>query len=420
MAVMIFLSAAAVAIMAAALRKSIKKTIYSYKNVALIAGILFVSVLFIAVAASLAMDGAGMGSAVTDVYGDMQGAGNAASGMISGVGSGIYAAGKTAAGVSAAGTSGASGGSGFFRFIIDYPRYFSMFTIPVMLIICLLLGISNIALIRHEGLCLHNILSIVLGVFYIGGTLAVYAASGLSHMGAMQIEGMAENRLYLTLHTFVPLFFLMLICYFECIFAATCIMAYAAAKHKPAYDKDYIIILGCSIDKRGGLLPLLKQRANRAIKFAWEQEIATGKPVLYVPSGGKGPNEIMSEGSAMEFYLLSHGAEEYEVFAEKKSRNTFENMSFSKKIIEELKPDARIAFATTNYHVFRSGIFAIQAGLDAEGIASSTKWYFWPNGFIREFFGILAVNERAHIAAAAAFAVFCAVCGYIGYTGGLI
>ena len=46
-------------------------------------------------------------------------------------------------------------------------------------------------------------------------------------------------------------------------------------------------------------------------------------------------------------------------------------------------------FSTTGYHVFRSGVWAGQAGLPAEGIGSPTKWWFWPNAFMRETLGLL-------------------------------
>ncbi len=177
--------------------------------------------------------------------------------------------------------------------------------------------------------------------------------------------------------------FLVFYDYAAAMFLACSLVGFAAVKHIPDYDKDFIIILGCSISKQGGLLPLLRGRTNRAIKFAWQQEVATGKQAKYIPTGGQGKNEIMSEGSAMEMYLISHGAEEYEVIAEKKAANTWENMVFSKKIADSLKPGCRTAFVTTNYHLLRSWMLARKAGLDGEGLASETKWYFWPNGFIR-------------------------------------
>ena len=307
-----------------------------------------------------------------------------------------------------------------YETVLKFPQYFSYYALFTIIAVSILVGISNIELIRREGLCLNNALCLVVAGFYIVATVLAYRISYLFSTGVFVPDSLADTPIYMINHTVLPMFILVMLCYFECVFAGAAIMGWKAAHHKPSHDKDFIIILGCSIDKRGGLLPLLKGRVNRAIRFAWEQEIATGKPVKYVPSGGQGSNEIMSEGSAMELYLLSHGAEDYEVFPEKKSVNTWENMCFSKAIIDELKPGAKVAFATTNYHILRSGILARKAGLDAEGIAGDTKWYFWPNGFIREFFGILKLSIRAHISNAIGAAVLCTVIGFIGWFGSFI
>lgn len=281
--------------------------------------------------------------------------------------------------------------------IVELPQNFAMLILPIIVLLCLFVCVSNISLMIHEGVRLTNALGFFIGAFFIGGTLGAFAISNYVHESLKFSEILRQNHFLLSVHTIYSLFFMNLFCYFECIFIAFLIMSYIAAKHKPAYDKDYIIILGCSISKNGYLLPLLKARANRAIRFAWEQEVATGKPVYYVPSGGQGKDEVISEGLAMEMYLLSHGAEEHEVYAEKKSRNTYENFLLSKKIIHELNPHAKVAFSTTNYHIFRSGILARRAGLNIEGIASKTKWYFWPNGLMREFIGILAIHKRVHL-----------------------
>jgi uncharacterized SAM-binding protein YcdF (DUF218 family) len=198
----------------------------------------------------------------------------------------------------------------------------------------------------------------------------------------------------------LALFPALLACYYECIFFGTVIMSYAAALNRPQLDNDYLIILGCYIGKkRNKLLSLLRMRVNRAMRFAWEQEIATGKPVCFVPTGGQGRDEIMSEGSAMEMYLISHSAEENEVLTEKKAANTYENFTFSKELIDEQKKDAKVTFITTNYHVLRSGMLAKRAGLNAEGLASDTRWYYWPNGFIREFIAIVNMNKGPQLAA---------------------
>ena len=297
-----------------------------------------------------------------------------------------------------------------FQQILEFPRRFSYYAVFVIFFLCILLGISNIALIRHEGFRLHNALALLVAALYIGGTAAAYGIAAI-----FAPLGQGGRSLSVVAGTVVPLFLLLMLCYFECILAGSCILGWIAARHVPSYDKDFIVILGCSIDKRGGLLPLLKGRVNRAVRFAWEQEIATGKPLRYVPSGGQGSNEVMSEGSAMELYLITHGAEEDEVFPEKQSRNTLENFQCSQKIMESIMPHPKVAFATTNYHILRSGILARKAGLEAEGIAGDTKWYFWPNGFIREFLGILALERKVHILAAAVIGLMCLVIGIIQY-----
>lgn len=309
---------------------------------------------------------------------------------------------------------------GIFKAVVSFPRQFSFYALFVITAISLLVGISNVALIRHEGFCLNNALSLIVAAFYIGGTVAVYFLCDVLTAKLLVPRGGSFDPIFLILHIGVPMFLMLMLCYFECILAGTAIMGFVTARHKAAYDKDYIIILGCSIDRRGGLLPLLKGRVNSAVRFAWDQEIASGKAAKYVPSGGQGTNEVMSEGSAMELYLLTHGAEDYEVFPEKKSTNTFENMLYSKKVIDSLKPDAKIAFATTNYHILRSGILARHAGFDAEAIAGDTKWYFWPNGFVREFFGILRMSLKSHLIAAGIVAVFCSFVGLFAYFGNLI
>ena len=262
------------------------------------------------------------------------------------------------------------------------PQALFLISAVVVVIIDFGLCVSSITLVRREG---------VKGKNFFGN---IFAAS---FTAALFFTLICENH-----EAFFGYFgkaFLMVFNYVIAMIISVCIVGFAAAKHMPAFDKDFVIILGCSIRKNGGLLPLLRGRTDRAIKFAWQQEIATGKQAKYIPTGGQGKNEVMSEGSAMEMYLISHGAEDYEVLAEKKAANTWENMVFSKEIAEKQKPSYKTAFVTTNYHVLRSWMIAKRAGLDTEGLASKTKWYFWPNGFAREFIGILSMYKLQNIIA---------------------
>ncbi len=248
--------------------------------------------------------------------------------------------------------------------------------------ICLFLCISNIVLLKREGFRRSNFIGLIISLVYL---IAVI----LAHRPLNEMPPVVNDLM---------IFLRLMFCYGECTFLSIFLTGHAVIRIKPLYDRDYAIILGCSISKKGKVRPLLKGRVNRAIRFAWEQETVTGKPVKYVPSGGQGKDEPMSEGSAMEMYLLSHSAEDYEVFPEKRSVNTRENLIFSKRVIDSLTENAKVAIVTSDFHVLRSGMLSRKTGLEnAEVIGSKTKWYFWPNAFIREIIAIAVMNLRVHI-----------------------
>ena len=176
-------------------------------------------------------------------------------------------------------------------------------------------------------------------------------------------------------------------------------MCVKAAKHIPAFDKDYILILGCQVRKDGTLPMLLQSRADRALEFADMQKKATGKDIIFVPTGGQGSDEVIPEGEAIRRYLLENGIPEDRIIAETKSVNTEENFRFSLEKIREHRgsEDFNAAFSTTNYHVFRSGMLAQAQGIRAEGIGSKTKKYFWINAFVREFIATIYRERKKHL-----------------------
>ena len=68
-------------------------------------------------------------------------------------------------------------------------------------------------------------------------------------------------------------------------------------------------------------------------------------------------------------------------------------MKYSKEKILSINPNGKIVFSTTNYHVFRSGLYARRHKMRAVGIGAKTKWYFWPNAAVREFVGLLTEHR---------------------------
>ena len=117
--------------------------------------------------------------------------------------------------------------------------------------------------------------------------------------------------------------------YFECVLLATQICTQFAARHEPKHNQDFILILGCQIRKDGTPTPLLKGRIERAMEFHKKQLAENGKTAIFIPTGGKGGDEIISEGECMKNYLLEHGIPENLICAETESATTLENMIFS-------------------------------------------------------------------------------------------
>ena len=102
----------------------------------------------------------------------------------------------------------------------------------------------------------------------------------------------------------------------------------------------------------------------------------------------------------MKRYLTEQGVPEDNILKEDKSVNTYQNMEFSKKVIEADAGDlskAGIAFSTTNYHVFRGYTLAKRLGMKVKGLSAKTKLYFFPNAFLREFVGLIGEQKIRHI-----------------------
>ena len=271
--------------------------------------------------------------------------------------------------------------------VYESARAFMFYTSPFILVFSICLCVSNISLIRHEGYRPVNLLGILLSLFLVLGEVFLwrfdYYVSGSQF--EVMIHDMAANLLaavYL---------------YVECMLIGIIVADLFAARYWPDYDKDFMIILGCGIRQDGTPTPLLRGRVDKALEFARKQKEATGKDLIFVPSGGQGPNEVISESESMKNYLLSKGIPKERILMEDQSTTTFENMKFSKEKIMAIDPNAKIAYSTTNYHVFRSGLFARRVKMRAQGIGARTKWYFWPNAAVREFVGLLTQHRGKQI-----------------------
>ena len=253
---------------------------------------------------------------------------------------------------------------------------FMMLTALPVLAFAAAMAVSNVALVRHEGFHPKNVLGVGIGLALVAGEALAFYLYSRDRSGSEW-----EIRLWNTMCNVYATGFAC----FECVLVGAIICGLKAARHVPEPNADYILILGCKFRRDGTLTPLLRGRVDRAVAF-WE---ASGRAAVLVPSGGKGPDEPIAEAEAMRRYLLERGVPEESILLEDRSRNTYQNMANSRALIERKAPGAKVVYATTNYHVFRSGVWANLAGLPAEGVGSRTKWWYWPNAFMRECAGLM-------------------------------
>ncbi|MDQ0359627.1 YdcF family protein [Breznakia pachnodae] len=255
-------------------------------------------------------------------------------------------------------------------------------------IIMFLSFINAFIILRKEGRSLSNMLTLFLGL----GILGLLIVSGMHWETAM------KNPMITTLIAIVYAYLFYLIV----ILMNYLMSSFIYGIYRPRLNKDYIIVLGSGLIGGYKVSPLLARRIDRGMNLYWRQvhsKKKKKKTPKIILSGGQGKDESVSEAQAMRDYALEQGIPLWDLLMEDKSKNTYENMLYSKQLIEkemEGKPYQAV-FATSNYHVFRSGIFARQAGLKAQGIGSKTPFYFWYNATLREYIAILVMYKRWHL-----------------------
>ncbi|MBF1140923.1 MAG: YdcF family protein, partial [Thermobifida sp.] len=161
---------------------------------------------------------------------------------------------------------------------------------------------------------------------------------------------------------------------------------YRSLPRKRQYD--FIVIHGAGLNGTE-LTPLLRGRVDRAYDLWIKQQ----KRGIFIPSGGQGSDEEISEAEAMARYLRSREVPDSAIVLEDRSTTTWENLTYSRDLIAQLSEGnlPRTALVTSDYHVFRTAMYARAVGFNADGLGSKTAGYYFPTAFIREF---IAISRR--------------------------
>lgn len=152
---------------------------------------------------------------------------------------------------------------------------------------------------------------------------------------------------------------------------------------KPKDENTTLVVLGCQMKDSGPSL-MLRRRLDAAYDYLIEHE-----NVKVIVSGGKGADEPVSEASGMSDYLMARGISPDRIYVEDKSKNTEENIAFSKAIIERENLCGDITIVTDGYHQLRADIFAKRQGIRSYNISAPTSLWLVPTYWIREWFGVV-------------------------------
>ncbi|PJI06878.1 MULTISPECIES: YdcF family protein [Clostridium] len=243
---------------------------------------------------------------------------------------------------------------------------------PICIIVTSILFIAaGIITIKREGFRITNLLALVFGIG-IWTPLILFCLLEISHLMSKWFMG-------------ITYFSMLVVLYIGFTFIALLIYSSIYCILPKGKNYDYIIIHGAGLLSGERVSPLLAKRIDKGIEAFKKFD---GKAKIIV-SGGKGSDEKISEAEAMKRYLLQKNIGEENVICEDKSTTTFENLQYSKKIMDDEKENYKCIFVTNNYHVFRTGLFAKKIKLKAEGLGCKTAMYYLPSAFIREYIAIM-------------------------------
>lgn len=268
------------------------------------------------------------------------------------------------------------------RFAYDLTLMIVYGILPIAIITISILLIRNTKIMNSkEGRKLASFLSAIIGIDIIMVLVSIV------------ILIVYEHRLNVYIRV-IMLMFLLTSIYLGFLFVSYLAYSYFYQKMAVRSKVDYIIVLGSGLigDR---VPPLLKSRLDKGIEI-YKQQLSKGNSPKIIVSGGQGSDELVSEASAMRKYLLSQDIANEAILVEDKSTTTYENLKFSKELIDTSKKYSCV-ISTNNYHVFRAVMYAKDAKLKASGVGAPTAFYFLPSALIREFIAILVINKWTNL-----------------------
>lgn len=197
-----------------------------------------------------------------------------------------------------------------------------------------------------------------------------------------------------------------------CVVEAAMVLNFFSLKKQ---STDYVIVLGYPV-QNGEVSATLEYRLDKAYEYA-----KVHPNTVFILSGGKNGDGDVSEAQVMYDYLRKRGVPDYQMIKEEQSSNTYENLVYSKNIIDEREktrrewirnlmsrsgylspPDEevtiRVGIVTSNFHVLRAKGIARHIGIEnVSGIAAKSDPVLFVHLCVRECLAILKDKFVGHM-----------------------
>ena len=278
------------------------------------------------------------------------------------------------------GTALAFGALGFAEHLVGTPgRPAHLLLLLLLLAVALgplavgcLLVANGVTMIRRESVRPANLLSLLAGA-------AIFVIIGLD-VGAQRADSV-KLSLFATVATLV-------FGYVSFLLVSYVLYALVYGVVARTGGADFVVVLGSGLRTDGRVPPLLANRLERGheVWAALDRRSGAGdfRPMLIV-SGGKGDDERLPEASAMASYLTERGFPASRLLLEDQSRNTEENLLFSKAIMDDVRPGARVTVVTSDFHAFRAALLTRRVGIKGQVTGARVAGYYRPSALLREF-----------------------------------
>lgn len=192
------------------------------------------------------------------------------------------------------------------------------------------------------------------------GTVTLFFANYTAGNAVLAVMGIVlASMRFLPVNKWTRIYKVLSFTGFAAFFAIIAVIVFGCPP-KAEEKVDAVIVLGCAVvgDRPSNTM---YARTNAAYEYYKQNHDA-----VFVLSGGKGPQELVTEASAMEKLLIYQGIPEENLYIEDRATSTTENFKYSKEVLDRHfnGKSYTTAFVTNDFHCYRAGQLAKICGFE--------------------------------------------------------